>query len=220
VIGLLARILLRGIHAEGVENIPREGSFIFVTNHMSLLDAPMHFVVMPRVFYYLLGERYKNHVLKPIMEIGGAIYVNRGEVDRAALKQALAVLADGQGMGLAPEGTRSKVGGLLQAKTGAAYLAAKANVPIVPGVVWGTEQVDKAWKRWKRGPRIEIRYGKPFRLPEGRATSEQLDTYTDDIMTTMAAMLPEQYRGFYRDHPKTIARLKQLQGQETDKHGT
>jgi 1-acyl-sn-glycerol-3-phosphate acyltransferase len=205
--GLLVRLLTQGVHAEGVENIPPEGSFIFVTNHLSYLDSPFHFVVIPRVFYFLAGERYKKHIFGLILRIGGAIFVNRGEVDRNALKQALAALADGQCLGLAPEGTRSKTGALIAARTGAAYLATKADVPILPGVVWGSEQVGSAWHRWRRGPQIEVRYGPLFYLPDGRARADQLDFYTEEIMTTLAAMLPEAYRGVYRDHPKTLEKL-------------
>ena len=67
-----------------------------------------------------------------MMKQAGAIYIRRGEVDRAALREALEALEQGQVFGLSPEGTRSKVGALIKAKDGAAYLASRSGVPVVP----------------------------------------------------------------------------------------
>jgi 1-acyl-sn-glycerol-3-phosphate acyltransferase len=193
---------------EGREHIPPTGAFVLVTNHLSYLDSPIVFMAMSRIIYFLAGERYQHHIFAPILEIAGAIYVQRGEVDREALRQSMAVLEDGHCLVVAVEGTRSKTGGLLEGKTGAAYIATRAAAPIVPVVVWGTERIGPAWKRLRRGDHAHVRFGPIFRLPEGRARSADLGTYTDEIMTTLAAMLPESYRGVYREHPQLAAKLK------------
>ncbi|MBK7893906.1 MAG: 1-acyl-sn-glycerol-3-phosphate acyltransferase [Anaerolineaceae bacterium] len=64
--------------------------------------------------------------------LAGAIYINRGEVDRQGLRDALAAIERGVVFGLAPEGSRSKTGQMQEAKVGAAYLANRANIPILP----------------------------------------------------------------------------------------
>ncbi len=201
----LVRLLAR-YRIEGTEHVPEHGPAIFVTNHLSYFDTPVLGMSLPGHAYTLAAEKYENHLFSPILKTAGAIFIQRGEVDRAALRQALNVLEDGHFLTVAVEGTRSQTGALAAGKTGAAYLATRANVPLVPMVVWGTTEVTAAWKRLRR-PVVTVRYGEPFRLPEGRARTEQLEAYTEEIMTTLAALLPEQYRGIYRDHPRVAEKL-------------
>jgi 1-acyl-sn-glycerol-3-phosphate acyltransferase len=89
-----------------------------------------------------------------------------------------------------------------------AYLASKVpDVLIVPIAIWGTEgSVPKMFTLAR--PAINIRFGKPFTLPpvERQDRNVALERNTDEIMCRIAAMLPEKYRGYYRDHP----RLKEL----------
>lgn len=202
----LAALLIKKADIQGVENIPLEGAFILATNHLSFLDSPLLFITVPRIVYLLAGERYQRHLFTPLMRIPGAIFVQRGEVDRNALRQAMNVLEDGHCLAIAIEGTRSKTGQMIPGKTGAAYVATRTGAPIVPIVVWGTERIVPTWKRFRR-PEVHVHFGKMIRLPEGRARSGDLDAYTEDIMTTMASMLPEEYRGVYKDHPLLAQKL-------------
>ena len=120
-------------------------------------------------------------------------------MDRHALRAALKVLKEGGAVGLAPEGTRSKVGQLQQAKDGAAYLASRTGATIVLAAVTGTENMLSDLKRLRRG-RIKVVIGEPFKLPsfQGVARGSLLATYTELIMCRLAALLPESYRGYYR----------------------
>src|SRR5574341_404305 len=208
VMRLLAGQLIRRIEVTGIENVPAQGGFILATNHLNYLDSPIVFLSVPRMFYFLAGEKYARHLFfGPILRIGGAIFIDRGEADRDALRQALAALDDGHALGVAVEGTRSKTGGLIPGKTGAAYLATRSGAPIIPMVVWGTEQVFPTLGRLRRAV-VQVRIGPPMQLPHGRARSAELDRLTDEIMVTLAAMLPEQYRGVYRDHPLLVKRQR------------
>lgn len=200
---LLFRLLTK-FKATGQENIPREGPFIIYLNHLHYFDTPAVFVGFAkyRRINHLAAEKYEKHwFFAPILRVGGAIFIDRGQVDRGALKQGMAVLEDGQALGIAIEGTRSKTGGLQEGKTGVAYFASRAKVPIVPGVVWGTENVGSALKRLRRA-QVRVHFGEPFMLPEGRAKSDDLERYTDEMMIKLAQMLPEQYRGIYTDRPE------------------
>jgi 1-acyl-sn-glycerol-3-phosphate acyltransferase len=110
---------------------------------------------------------------------------------------------------IAPEGTRSRTGALIEAKPGVSYLATKLNRPIVPVALTGTE--DKALfgnlKRLRRA-HITVTAGPAFTLPPlpRQNRDEALQRYTDEIMCHIAALLPERYRGVYANHP----RLKEL----------
>jgi len=146
----------------------------------------------------LANEKYRTSALIHwfISGLGQAIYVKPNELDEQALSDALAVLRAGGSLGLAPEGTRSKTGGLMRARTGVAYLATTANVPVVPVAAWGQEKWRDRMHSIRRIP-IHVRAGKPLTFPPGPASPQLLLKYTDAIMQALARLLPEGYRGVY-----------------------
>ena len=195
----------------GLENIPAEGSYVLAVNHMSKADPPLVWISWPRVrILFFAGEKWEKHLIfGPLMKHSGAIYINRGEVDRKAIRQALAALREGAIFGLAPEGTRSRVGALIKARDGAAYLASRANVPIVPVGMVNTDRLGHNMTHLRRTV-VETRIGKPFELPETskRPKSGELAAYTHLIMIQIAALLPERYWGYYAGSPALEALLK------------
>ena len=200
VVGFLFRLLSR-LEVTGVENVPRAGPFIMAMNHLHWLDPPLAMVVVPRQMAVFAGEKWErrwpaNWLLK---HVGNAIFVRRGEVDRRALRAALSLLQEGKVLGLAPEGTRSRTGGLQKGKDGCAYLALRTGVPIVPLAAWGQERLFRELRRGRR-PIIRVVIGAPFTLSDGpqETRSAELSAATEKIMRTLAAMLPEEYRGVYR----------------------
>jgi 1-acyl-sn-glycerol-3-phosphate acyltransferase len=128
--------------------------------------------------------------------------VRRGEGDRAALRAALNVLESGRPLGVAPEGTRSRTGGLIEGKTGTTFLALKAQVPILPIALAGTDKVFPRLRRLRRTT-VQIRIAPAFTLPPvgDGPRREHLQYCTDLIMARLASMLPESYRGVYARHP-------------------
>jgi 1-acyl-sn-glycerol-3-phosphate acyltransferase len=207
---LVARTSLRLLtrwHIEGTEHVPKKGACILVSNHLTWLDPPLVYSGLKRGLYGLAAAKYRNkRILKLTFKLGRAVFVRRGEFDRDALRLCFAILEGGNALYASAEGTRSPTGALTKGKAGIAYLATRANVPIVPVALWGGENVVEDLKRFKRAD-VTTRFGAPFRLPEGRARGEELEQYTDEIMCTIAAMLPETYRGVYADHPRTLEKL-------------
>jgi 1-acyl-sn-glycerol-3-phosphate acyltransferase len=120
-------------------------------------------------------------------------------------------MKQGEVLVITPEGTRSKVGHLIEGKPGVSYLAAKMEYPLVPVGISGTfdEIFFGQLKRLHR-PHIVISIGPMFALPAlpngNNGRDEALKTDTDEIMCRIAALLPVENRGFYADHP----RLKEL----------
>jgi 1-acyl-sn-glycerol-3-phosphate acyltransferase len=132
----------------------------------------------------------------------GAIYINQGEADRRALKEALDALQAGAVFGLAPEGSRSQGGQMRVARDGAAYLASRSKVQVLPvGLV--NLEVLFANVRRLRPTTVEVRIGQPFIVPEigRRVRSGDLAAYTHLIMCHIAALLPERYHGHYAHSP-------------------
>ncbi len=207
----LILLLFGRLTVVGLENLPPEGPYIFAINHMSKADPPLVLISWPRVrMRFFAGEKWEKHLIfGPLMRYSGAIYINRGKVDRSALREALTALRGGEIFGLAPEGTRSRVGALIRARDGAAYLASRANVPIVPVGLVNTDRLGHNMAHLRRTD-LETRIGKPFKLPVGhrRPKSGELAAYTHLIMIHIAALLPERYWGAYADSPGLEALLQ------------
>ena len=75
-------------------------------------------------------------------------------------------------------------------------------MPVIPIAITGTETLPWPWLfiRFFMGPRVTVRIGKPFYPPATeRITSQAAKSATDDIMLHVAELLPEEYRGEYRD---------------------
>lgn len=194
----------------GANNIPEKGPYVLAINHMSKADPPLVWISWPQVYMrFFAGEKWERHVIfGPLMKHSGAIYINRGEVDRKALREALDVLKDGAVFGLAPEGTRSRVGAIIPARDGTAYLASRAEVPIVPVGLVNTDRLGSNMAHLRR-TEVEIHIGKPFFLPPTtkRPKGQELAAYTHLIMVHIAALLPERYWGYYADSPALRALL-------------
>jgi 1-acyl-sn-glycerol-3-phosphate acyltransferase len=195
---IIARLTSR-LELIGLEKLPDKPPYLLVTNHLSVLDLPLLLFVVPHTIRAFAASKHRSNLLYgPILEAADTVWVRRGEIDRQALRKALAVLERGEVLGMAPEGTRSDESHALQeAKAGAAYIATRADVPIAPVGITGTEKIVHNLLRLRR-TRVCIRFGEPFRLPEvGRARTQELREYTDLIMRRIAELLPEAYRGVY-----------------------
>lgn len=189
------------------ENLPSQGGCIVISNHIGQLDAWLGFVMANRddVIIMVADKYARNRVTKFLGDKINTIWVNRDGTDIRSLRQVQKRLQAGGMAIIAPEGTRSPTEALIEAKSGAAYLAAKAKVPVVPISVIGTEdRVVKERLRRLRRLKLQIRVGRPFMLPPlpKQNKTQFIDEATDELMCQIAAILPEQYRGVYANHPR------------------
>lgn len=195
----------------GLENIPLTGGIILATNHMSRVDVPLLFITPNRKdVNALVADKYlKNPFFKIILSAAKVIWLDREKADFAALRIAREYIQNGGAIGIAPEGTRSKTGSLIEGKAGTALLAHRAGCPIIPVGITGTESAVHQLLTFRR-PKLVVRYGKPFYLPlisqEDRTL--WLAECTEEIMCQIAALLPEAYRGLYKDHSRINEILK------------
>ena len=165
------------------EHIP-EGGAVICGNHTHASD-PFFIVFAFRrcnpLAIMAKAELLRVPVIGPILRLVGVFGVDRGKSDVGAIKHALRLLKEGRKLLLFPEGTRVKEGADVEAKTGAAMLALRAGVPIVP--VWIPSK-----RKWFR--RTDVLIGEPF-FPKAagrRPTAEDYDRVTEEMMTRIEAL--------------------------------
>ncbi len=184
----------------GMENLPRKGPFILVSNHLNNADPPLITAFMPRrIVWMAKQELFDTPVIGIFYHLYGLIPVRRGEADLKAVRRSQQVLSRGHVLGMFPEGKRSKDRQLHEAEPGTALLALRAKVPIVPVGIWGTETIRVPRDIIGRS-RVNMKVGKPFRLRDTkRATKKDIAAGSREIMRHIAELLPPSYRGAYAD---------------------
>jgi 1-acyl-sn-glycerol-3-phosphate acyltransferase len=201
-------ILLARVEVHGRHHLPSTGPYIVVLNHTSAVDTPVLLLAFPlQKWRFFAVEKWRRHpIFGPLMGWLGAIYIARDDVNRHQMRQALDAIAEGIVFGMAPEGTRSKTGQMNTAKDGAAYLAARTGVPILPVGLENTDVLFANFKQLKRTT-VHVHIGPAFHLPplEHRVRSQDLPAYTHYIMIHLAAKLPARYHGAYANAPSLAA---------------
>jgi 1-acyl-sn-glycerol-3-phosphate acyltransferase len=129
----------------------------------------------------------------------GAIPVSRSGADREAIRVAEEWMRKGVSVIIFPEGGRSQTAQIQPAFAGAALIAARTGVPVLPVGITGTDKLK--YVRWSffHHPRITVNIGRPFQPPpaNGKLAREQRQLLMNDIMGKIAALLPPEYRGVY-----------------------
>lgn len=205
--------LLTHLDVEGLDRIPGAGPAILAANHVSILDAPVVFMLLERSDATgLVADKYqKNPFIRWLVNRVRGIWINRDSADFKALRGAVEFLEEGGLLGIAPEGTRSQPARLSQAKTGVAFLAEKASqaigfpIPIVPVAISGTDRAFQELVHLRRQG-VRVRVGEAFTLPrlEKSGRAEALQHNTDEVMCRIASLLPESYRGAYAGHSRVL----------------
>lgn len=207
-IRVVTGLLVKTDKFEGVENVPLDGPLILYGNHIALIDPIMIIHALPRNIIPLAKiETYAYPLIGIFPKLWHVIPVRRGEVDRDALRACLDVLAAGEIIWIAPEGTRRPA--FEEAKDGLAYIASRSGAPLLPIAVDGTIGFPALpfSKRWK-GPGVHLKFGRPFHFKSGarppartsrRCGRAELAQMTAEAMYVLSAILPPERRGVFSD---------------------
>ncbi|MGZ8605466.1 MAG: 1-acyl-sn-glycerol-3-phosphate acyltransferase [Actinomycetota bacterium] len=137
----------------GADRLPRRGPAVLAMNHESALDIPVIVVACPRrITFMAKKELFKNPPVSWALRGLGGFRVDRDRFDLPAVDAALAALHRGDVLGMYPEGTRSP-GTLAPFLPGAAWIALRTGVPLVPCSISGSEDARRA----TRPGRVRIR---------------------------------------------------------------
>lgn len=192
------------------ENLPgMEEPILFVCNHLSNIDGPAIQWVLPEYdLTFVAGQKLSNDLFTGLFKkVFKSINIKPNSPDKAAMKEIINLLRSGQNVMIFPEGTRSRVGSMIEGKKGVLLIARMTGAKIVPLGMTGSEKVlpinldgNMTGEKLHKGT-IDIRVGKSFKVPEKTAeqSKEEYDLFAlNYIMTRIAELLPREYQGVYR----------------------
>lgn len=155
------------VQVEGRDNLPH-GPFVLAPVHRSNIDTPLVAAVTTRRLRYMgKDSMWKHRVPAWLFSALGGFPVKRGTADRVALRRCLEVLAEGEPLVVFPEGGRRSGPVVGDISEGAAYLAIRAGVPIVPVGIGGSERAMTKGSWVLRPVRTAVVAGPPIPPPEG-----------------------------------------------------
>lgn len=172
------------VKVEGRETIPKGQNYIICANHKSNLDPPLVGLCMPFPVRFMAKEElFHNKLVGSVLTMVGAFPIKRGKSDVGAMRTALKLAKDGEHVVIFPEGGRSHQDSMRKGKMGAAMIAVKSGVNILP------VGVDGAYRPFGK---LTVRIGKPIDLSQyfGRKVeSAQLQEITDQMLMPAIAEL-------------------------------
>lgn len=183
-VGKLLLALFR-VRMLGTERVP-QGGVILAGNHVSYGDPVLLWCRAPRPVHFMAkAELWEHSFIGGGLDLFWAFPVKRGAADRDALTKASALLQSGEAVGIFPEGTRATA----EAQGGAAFLAIRNNVPVVPVGIAGTDRIMPAGSHVLHFPRVTMSVGEPIdpdRFSQG-GRKERVDAMTQEIMRSIGS---------------------------------
>jgi 1-acyl-sn-glycerol-3-phosphate acyltransferase len=185
----------------GAENVPLQGGVILASNHASFLDPPLVGAGLKRDINYLARESlFRFPGIGALLRSWNSVPVDRDGGGAGGLKIILDRLLAGGGIILFPEGTRTKDGKLLPARSGIGLTVIKSTAPVVPVRVFGTFEAYGRHIRLPRPKRITVKYGRALSFEKLRAEAKTCDKVrlkeiyqqvADEIMAAIAKLEPK-----------------------------
>ena len=207
----VAKFVFRGIFRAlarvkivGRENIPYGKPYVVAMNHVSIFDPPFVGAFWPEQLEIIGAiDVFSKPGQGLVLKMYGVIPVHRGDYDRPLLTKIISIIKSGIPLLIAPEGARSHDTAMRRAKPGIAYIVEQTGAPVLPVALVGT--TEDFWRQASRGkkPSLEMRIGKPITLPHITAKGAEKHALrqqnADLVMSYLAGLLPEEYRGVYAE---------------------
>jgi len=212
---LLRRKLIRGFtrplmsllfrtQVYGKEHFPSGGPLLVVCNHFHWAEPPLLALSSPWDIEFLGARAAMSHKwVGWFIRLYRAIPVEKMGINVDAIREAVEMLRAGKIVGIFPEG-RTHLNHLSSAWPGAAFIALKARVPVLPVGIAGTFEAPQRWRSLQRAP-VEIRVGEvfgPLDPPRSVDRKAALEWASREIMRRIASLLPERMRGSFEASPE------------------
>lgn len=171
----------------GEENVPKEGAYIMCANHGSNWDPPILVASTKRKMYVMAkAELFKNNFIKWFAKKCCVFPVKRGKMDIESMKFSIKILKEGQILMLFPEGTRNGLEKNGKAQNGAAFMALRTGVPVIPVGIQGD---------MKPFHKVKLNYGKPLDFSNyqtNKPEKELLDKVSKEIMDNIIMLTKQE----------------------------
>ncbi len=183
------------VRVRGRGKVPRSGAFVVAPSHRSLMDIFFTgYITRRRIRFMAKEELFDNRFLAWLFSALGGFPVARGSADRAALRAAQEALEGGEPVAIFPEGTRRHGREVVELFDGAAYLATRLGVPIVPVGIGGSEQILASGKTLPRPHKVAIVVGDPIQPPDhggGRVRRQEVTNVTGKVGVELQSCFDE-----------------------------
>ena len=171
-----------GLKVYGRDNFPMEGPVIVVPNHLSNNDPPICGYALPRHVHFMAKqELFVNPISRFFCTWLGAFPLNRGAIDKVAIRHAMGLLKDNKVLGIFAEGNRQKSGKLGKFHDGAASIALRTGVSIVPVAIIGSHNMERN--------KVACIIGKPIPVEKAKATPEAIQKVNDSVKSEIQRMI-------------------------------
>jgi 1-acyl-sn-glycerol-3-phosphate acyltransferase len=195
---------LARVSVTGRQNIPYGKPYVAAMNHVSIVDPPFVAAFWPESLEIIgAADVFEKPGQGQLLRLYGVVPVHRGDYDRSLFTKIISMIRSGHPLLIAPEGARSHEPAMRRAKPGIAYVIEQTNAPVLPVGLVGTTQ--DFWQQARRGqkPPLEMHIGKPITLPpitvKGTEKHAARQRNADLVMSYLAGLLPEEYRGVYAE---------------------
>ena len=199
-IGYVLRKLYLHVNIEGLENVPRKGSYLLVGNHQSYFDPVVLHLVSPRRLNFLMAaEYYNNWRWKWFYDVFGCIPLEKGRANPKAVERAMKVILEGEPLVMFPEGGISIDGRIGKWQPGVGMVALRTGVPVIPVIIKGTRDALPIGRYILRSKPVEVYAGKPivFKQREGPISRDEINEATHRIRQAFLQLARE--KGLYEE---------------------
>ena len=187
------------------QRLPRHGPAILICNHTSGLDPLLIQSVCPRLIVWMMAkEYYEIKALNWIFRALDVIPVARGARDLAATRSALRALEAGRILGVFPEGRIETTRDLLPFQTGVALMAIKAEVPVFPAYLDGTQRNRSLLSGFLARNRATLTFGPEVEFDRSATSKEVLQTATERMTEAVASLKARSERADASRRPNGI----------------
>jgi 1-acyl-sn-glycerol-3-phosphate acyltransferase len=187
---LLCRLLF-ACRVHGAGKVPSDGPLIVASNHSQYADPVLVCVAVPRRLQWMAKKQLFVYPFRRFFEFIGSFPVDREGGGRAAIRAALAFLAEGWALGIFPEGTHRGAEASRAAKTGVVVLALRSGARVLPVHVG---KLPGPLSRL-RGRRLDIFVGEPLRMDPAMRGGAAYRAAADEVMHTIYALPQRHARG-------------------------
>lgn len=175
------------LRVRNVKNCPMQGPLLVASNHASHADPVLLGGTVPRRIRFLArSSLFRSRPFRALIEFFGAVPIEREGIGLGGVRTTVDLLRQESAVIVFPEGTRSRDGSVGKLQGGLATIAKRSGAPILPVWIDGSHNVLPRGTKWPRPTKVEVRYGRAFRVPLELETERVLEIVREQWLALAA----------------------------------